>query len=394
MPLTDATLRKAQPKGKRFRKSDGNGLFVDMMPTGKKVFRLAYRFNGKQRTAVIGEYPLIKLADARLKAAKLKQSLRDGVDPNGNAESQPPEAPVPTEPIWRDVAQDYLMMRQRAGAATRTLTKLHRQVGVTVDHLGDRAVTSISAVDVLDVVNPIAEQGHVENAHEIRSRFSQIFRFAIARGLTQSDPAAVTVDAMIPRIRGEFHGLTRPSDIARLMKDIRAYRDENFWVGSALLLSTYLFPRNSEIRGMKWSEIDWAEKRWEVPSSRMKMKRDHIVPLPQSAIDVLRELKEIDVGSTLVFPSPRDPRRELSENTFNAALRRLGYSAKQHVHHGFRTTASTSLNEMGWNRDWIERQLAHVPENRVRSSYNKAEYLEGRTKMMGAYAEWLDNLAV
>ncbi len=391
MALTDAQIRGFKPEGKRYRKSDANGLYLEVMPTGGKFFRLACRLDGKQRTFFIGEYPDMRLADARLKAAEYKRSAKEGIDPTADQKEEKAEREK-VDPLWKDIAQDYLMLRQRSGAAQRTLQKLHRQIQVTIDALGDREVTDITAEDVLDVVNPIADAGHVENAHEIRSRFSQVFRYAAARGLVKHDPASMTIDAMVPRKRGEFAGLTDPKEVGQLMKDIHAYRERYFWVGSALLLSAYLFPRNSELRGMRWDEIDWKEKLWEIPAERMKMKREHIVPLPKQAIKVLKEVKKIHLGAELVFPAPRDPTRMMSDATFGKALRSMGYSSDRHVHHGFRTTASTLLNEMGWNSDWIERQLAHVQQNRVRASYNKAEYLEGRREMMQAYADRTDEL--
>ncbi len=398
MPLTDAEIRAFKPGKQRVRRSDGGGLFVDVMTSGKKVFRLAYRSNGKQRTTWIGDYPVMSLADARLKVAGFKIALRQGIDSKQvEKEASIKEQQLSDEddlPLWCDIAKDYLILRQQSGAAPRTMAKLNRQIGVTIKELGDRAVDAISAEDILAVVNPIAERGHVENAHEIRSRFSQIFRYAAARGLIANDPAALTIGAMIKRRRGEFSGLTTPCDIGKLLKAIHQYRQRHFVVGSALLLSAYLFPRNTELRGMKWGEIDWKAALWEIPAERMKMKRDHLVPLPNQAIAVLKELKEFDFGSALVIPSSRNPARMLSDMAFNSALRRMGYTNDQHVHHGFRTTASTNLNEMGWNSDWIERQLAHVPTNKVRQSYNKAEYLEGRREMMSAYADWLDNAGV
>jgi integrase len=248
-----------------------------------------------------------------------------------------------------------------------------------------------SAIDqLLAVVNPIAESGRIETAHGVRSRFSQIFRYAAARGLCTHDPASVIIDAMISRQAGEYAGITEPKEVRKLLQSIHEYRKQHIIVGSALLLSAYLFTRNTELRGMQWAEIDWDTAIWEIPGERMKANRDHIVPLPRQALGILSELKEIDFGSKFVFPSPREPGRMLSNMAFNAALRRMGYTNDVHVHHGFRTTASTNLNEMGWNSDWIERQLAHVPANKVRASYNKAEYLDGRRKMMQAYANWLD----
>ncbi len=344
----------------------------------------------------MGVYPTVRLADARLRVAEFKLSLREGIDPKKSEKEKSQEFSRSVSggrPLWRDVAQDYLMLRQRSGAAPRTMAKLDRQIGVTVAHLGDRTLEEIKAEDVLSVVNPIAERGHVENAHEIRSRFSQIFRYAAARGLVDSDPAALTIGAMIKRRRGEFPGLTDPKEVGQLMRDIQQYRERHFLVGAALLLSAYLFPRNTELRGMRWGEIDLKDNIWDIPAQRMKMKRDHVVPLATQAVDILQNLRSFDLGSELVFPSLRDPTRMVSEMTFTAALRRMGYGRGRHVHHGFRTTASTNLNEMGWNSDWIERQLAHVPANKVRSSYNKAEYIVGRKEMMQKYANWLDRRA-
>lgn len=392
MALTDAQIRSLKPEARRYRKSDSSGLYIEVMTSGAKFFRLACRLDGKQRTYFIGEYPDMRLAEARLKAAEYKRSVKERIDPTAEQKAEE-EKRKKIDPLWKDIAQDYLMLRQRSGAAQRTLQKLHRQIQVTIDALGKREVTDITAEDVLDVVNPIANAGHVENAHEIRSRFSQVFRYASARGLIEHDPAAMTIDAMVPRKRGEFAGITDLKEVGQLMKDIHAYRQRHFWVGSALLLSAYLFPRNSEIRGMCWDEIDWKEKLWEIPAERMKMKREHIVPLPMQAIQVLKEVMEIDLSAELVFPAPRNPTRVMSDATFGKALRSMGYSSDRHVHHGFRTTASTLLNEMGWNADWIERQLAHVQNNKVRAAYNKAEYLEGRKEMMASYAEELDRLA-
>ena len=393
MPLSDAEIRSFKSGEQRFRRSDGGGLFVDVMPSGKKVFRLAYRSGGAQRTVWLGDYPTTRLADARLKAAEIKLALRNGKDPKEKASVEIDTVvlqAVQSGPLWREIANDYLLLRKRSGAAAKTLAKLSRHIEIAMDALGDRPIKDITAEELLGVVNPIAESGRVETAHGVRSRFSQIFRYAAARGLCTHDPASVIIDAMIARQGGEFAGITEPKAVRKLLQDIYDYRKQHAIVGSALLLSAYLFTRNTELRGMQWAEIDWDAALWEIPATRMKANRDHVVPLPSQVLVILTELKEIDFGSKFVFPSPRDPSRTLSNMAFNSALRRIGYTNDVHVHHGFRTTASTNLNEMGWNSDWIERQLAHVPANKVRASYNKAEYLDGRRKMMQAYADWLD----
>jgi len=394
MALTDKEIRAFKPSPKRVRRGDGHGLVLEVLPSGTKTFRFTYRYGGKQRTLVVGEYPRISLAEARIKVGEFKALLRQGIDPKDDvAPTVSVEPSPPVGPTWAEVARDYLMLRQRSGAAPRTMKKLDRQVNVTIDAYGDRPVTEISAEDVLAVVNPIAERGHVENAHEIRSRFSQIFRYAGARGLIEHGPSAMTIGAIIKRQRGEFAGVTDPKEVGALVQTLKDYQLKNLIVGSALLLSAYLFPRNSELRGMRWDEVDWERTLWSIPAARMKMRRDHLVPLPRQAITLMREVQQYDFGSELVFPSPHDPRRTMSEVTLNYALRRLGYGNDRHVHHGFRTTASTNLNEMDWNSDWIESQLAHVSTNKVRASYNKAQYLDGRREMMQAYADWLNEQA-
>lgn len=171
-----------------------------------------------------------------------------------------------------------------------------------------------------------------------------MFHYAAARGLVEHDPAAMMIDTMVPRKKGVFAGLNDPKEVGQLMRDIHKYRERHIWVGSALLLSAHLFPRNTELRGMWWGEIDWKEELWEILADRMKMKREPIVPLPHQAVQVLQEINKIDVGAELVFPAPRDPTRMMSDATFGKALRSMGYSSDRHVHHGFRTTASTLLN--------------------------------------------------
>lgn len=390
MPLTDAQIKSLKPGPRLTRVYDGGGLYVEVAPTGAKMFRLEYRgTDGKKRTFTVGPYPDTKLADARFERERVKRQVREGSDPVEERPRPAREAPK-EDRRWRSLAARYIAYRRRDGAAWRTMAKLERQVNETLAILGEKAVDEITAQDILAVVRPIEDRGHVESAHEVRTRCSQIFEFAEAEGIPNSNPARVSRVAMVKRRRGSFAGLTDPREIGGLMRAIRGYSQGEPQVRAALLLSAYLFPRNTELRGMRWDEIDWKRAVWEVPAERMKMKRDHLVPLPRQAVEVLKEIRSWTGRSPLVIPAPRDFTKMVSDMTFNQALRRIGYAASQHVHHGFRTTASTTLNELGFNRDWIERQLAHVEENKVRGTYNKAQYLKGRTEMMQTYADWLD----
>lgn len=400
--LTDSQVRALKPRESLYRISDGGGLYIEVSPAGTRTWRIVYRFEGNQRSHTLGTFPEMKVAVARFEREAIRAALRAGEDPREATGSAPskrakptrpprPKKPIDTEPgSWADVANRYLRKRHLEGAAPRTMAKLHRQIGVTVEALGARPARDLTARDILAVLRPIADDGHVETAHEVRTRFSQVFRFAIAEGSADRDPAAATIDAIVKRRRGGFAGITNPKEVGELLKAIKSDRKCEPQVRAGLLLSAYLFPRNTELRGMRWDEIDWTRAMWEVPGLRMKMGRDHLIPLPTQAIAVLKDIRRWTGRSPLVLPAPRDPQRMLSDNTFNLALRRLGFGNDRHVHHGFRTTASTNLNEMGWNRDWIERQLAHVESNRVRSSYNKAEYIDQRAEMMQAYADWLD----
>jgi integrase len=388
MPLTDAQIKALKPQASRIRKSDGGGLYIEVSPNGVRTFRLAYRFVGLQRTLFIGFYPDMRLAEARHAREEAKAALRRGEDPRDSLE-RAPAAVTPKGHTWNEIADDYLLMRQRDNAATNTMTKLTYEIDRTRAAFGTRSISEIRPADIIALVRPIEASGRVETAHMVRTRCSQIFRFAIAEGKTDLDPATLIRGAMVKRTRGGHAALTEPEQIGKLMAAIRSYHGEP-QVRAGLLLSAYLFPRSTELRGLRWDEIDWEARRWSVPAGRMKMKLPHLVPLPAQALGVLQDLRAWTGGGPLAIPARHDPQKMLSENAFNKALRALGAGTAIHVHHGFRKTASTNLNEMGWNRDWIERQLAHTEANKVRKAYNMAEYIEGRTEMMQAYADWLD----
>jgi integrase len=233
-------------------------------------------------------------------------------------------------------------------------------------------------------------EGKLESANAVRILCSQVLRFAIAHGLVEYDHASAARDALAKPKDVGYAAVTDPGEVGELTRAIRENPADPV-VRVGLLLSAYLFPRSGEIRNMQWNQIK--DGVWQVPAEQMKMKREHLVSLPRQARDLLQWTKGLTGNKLLVLHSLASRTGLMSENTMNYALRKLGYSSARHVHHGFRTTASTNLNEMGWNADWIERQLAHVSGNKVRGTYNKALYLEGRAEMMQAYANWLDAMA-
>lgn len=399
MPLTDSSIKALKATGERHRKADGGGLFIDVAPGGAKAFRLAYRFDGKQRTLPLGPFPGTSLARARYLREVAKQALREGRDPRPEIFGEEPEI-IPEEPkvdqenpaIWRNLVNAYLEKRKREGAAAMTISKLTLHAEATLPVMGDKLVEDVGAQEVIKACRPYEAANKLNSAHSVRSVCSQIFRFAIAQGFARYDPATPARDAIARPSNAGYKGITDTKRMGQLMRAIRAY-DGNPVVRAGLLLSAYLFPRNGELREMRWDQIDVKGAVWVVPGEQMKKAREHLVPLPRQALAVLEEVKPHTGRYPRVLQSRTSASGLLSENTFNKALRLMGFEPSEHVHHGFRTSASTILNERGWNLDWIERQLAHVEENKIRGAYNKALYLDGRAEMMQAYADLLDDFA-
>lgn len=402
MPLTDTQVKALKPGAKKTKVPDADGLYVEVLPTGRKTYRMRFSLGGQQRDLRIGQVEFVRLAEARQRRDMARSMIDRGEDPTAALASAQPE-PVaqsvsdPNRPDgWERVSRGYLEYRKKRGANWRTMAKLERQIEQTIRAFGQRAVASVRAADILELVRPIEEAGKIEAAHEVRARCAQVFDYAEALGFANTNPARKIVGAMQPRKRGKWPGVTERAGIGRLMRDIRSFQHcepETRW---GLLLSAYLFPRSDQLRGARWDEVDIQAAVWEIPGLRMKGAdaHDHVVPLSRQALAILAEIRDYTGGLGYVVPSPRGVDQKLSETAFNMALRRMGYDTKAvHCHHGFRTTASTTLNEMGFNRDWIERQLSHVEKDAVRAAYNKAQYLEGRTRMMQEYADWLDRAA-
>jgi len=405
MALTEAQIKKAEPGDKLYKLADGRGLFLQVRTSGAKVFVKEYRFNGKRGSLTLGEFPELKLAIARTKAERVNLQVRSGEDPrqSGAIRRDPipaadaEEAPVPEERRVEVVAAAFIRKRMKEGIAEATLNKLNWNLGsLAGGALYGRDIASIKPPEVLALVEKVQEEGKVEKAKDIHRKLGQLFDYAIALGLVEWNPARMVTRAVIKTKGGEHPGLTCPSDVGGLMRAIRLYPDTaGQETRAALLLSAYTFLRSRELRGARWEEIDLDLGLWTVPKERMKgQDGDHLVPLSRQAKRILEALSMCRGDNDLVFPMLRYPDRYMSENTLNAALRRLGYDTrKEHCHHGFRTTFSTNMNEQGWNRDWIERQLAHSSKDNVRAAYNKALYLGGRTEMMQGYADWLDAVA-
>jgi len=403
MALTEAQIRKAVPETKMYKMTDGLGLHIQVRPNGAKVFVKEYRFLGKRRSFTIGEFPAVKLADARLKTAEINKMVKAGEDPKPlPAEPSVPEAAgdsdalvfVPVERRFETIADRFIEKRVAEGIAEATEKKLRWNLGFAKNHFQGRDIGSIEPPEVLELVEKVQAQGKLEKAKDVHRKVGQVFDYGIGIGMVKWNPAQMIKRAVIRTKGGRHPGLVEPTKVAGLMRAISGY-DGHIPTRAGLTLSALCVLRSTELRLAKRQEIDLETARWTVPADRMKGHYgDHIVPLSEQAVTVLHGLIEwlgIDrEPEAYLFPSTTHKDRPISENTLNSALRRLGYDTrKDHCQHGFRTTFSTNMNEQGWNRDWIERQLCHVDRDEVRSAYNKALYLDGRTNMMQAYSDWL-----
>jgi integrase len=390
MPLKDVTVRKAKPTAKLRKLFDGGGLHILIQPTGSKLWRLAYRFAGKQKTLALGVYPIVSLEEARSRRDEAKKLLARTIDPSVQRMSDRQAA---KDSSFRVVAQELIAKLEREGRAQATLSKKSWLLNFAYPAFGDRPVTEITARDLLALLREIEGSGHYEKARRLRSTCGMVFRYAIATGRAEYDPSTDLRGALTTPQVTHRPTILDPVKIGALLRAIDGF-DGQPATHAALRLEPYVFVRPSELRHAEWKEFDLNAAVWSIPAEKMKMRRPHRVPLARQSLAVLRQLQAITGNGRWLFPSVRTSTRPISENTLNAALRRLGYSSKEMCTHGFRGMASTRLNEMGhWNPDAIERQLAHQEANAVRRAYTHgADYWSERVQMMQAWADYLDDL--
>jgi len=393
-PLTDTAVRNLKPEAKPYKKSDGGGLHLLVTPQGSKLWRLSYRFGGKQKLLSLGKYPAVGLSKARAARDLAKTQLADGIDPSSHRKAEKANAaePKPSQETWKALCLEWWQKRRREEASPTTLKKLTWLLEKTYPALGEKSPRDIIAPELLTVLRTVEAAGTFETAKRLRSTCGQVFRYGIATGRAERDVAADLQGALTSPKPKQHPAILDPKEVGGLIRAIRGFEGD-LTTKTGLLLAAYTFLRSGEIRHAEWRHADWDNARLTIPADRMKMDRAHIVPLSTQARDILRDIRPITGDRELILPSLRVKGRPMSENTMNAALRRLGYSKTEMVTHGFRTIASTILNENGFNWDWIERQLAHVEGNKVRAAYNAAEYLHERARMMQWYADFLDGLA-
>jgi integrase len=350
---------------------------------------LAYRFDGKQKALALGIYPVISLAEARDRRDAAKKLLANSIDPSTKRKLDK----AATANSFRIVAEELLDKMRREGRADTTLVKTRWLLEYSFAAFGDRPIAKVSAPELLAVLRKIEARGNYETARRLRSTCGMVFRYAIATGRAERDPSYDLRGALItPKVKHRA-AIVEPTEIGALLRAIDGF-DGQPTTHAALRLAPLVFVRPGELRHAEWKEFHFDKAEWVIPAEKMKMRRPHGVPLARQAIAILRGLKEITGELRWLFPSISSVMRPISENTLNASLRRLGYGSDVITAHGFRAMASTRLNEMSrWNRDAIERQLAHLDSNETRLAYtHRAEYWQERVAMMQAWADYLDEL--
>lgn len=373
--------------------SDGAGLFLQVEPNGSKLWRLAYRFDGKQKLLALGRFPETSLAAAREKRDIARKQLAAGIDPSSQRRIERLAAKHARGNSFRILADEYLAKLKREGRNERTLSKNAWLLNFASSMIGPRPVSEISAPELLSVLQAMERRGKYESASRLRGTCGAVFRYAIATGRAERDPSQDLRGALTAPVVKHRSTIVRPTEIGALLRAIEKFEGDET-VKAALKLTPLLFVRPAELRKAEWNEFDLDRAEWRIPAKRMKMRREHRVPLASQAVTILGALKTQTQHSTFVFPSSRSWLRPMSANAVNNALQRIGYSSEDITAHGFRAMASTILNESGlWNRDAIERQLAHEEENKVRAAYtHAAEYLQERVRMMTWWADELERM--
>jgi integrase len=390
--LNDTAIRRARTGTKPRKLFDGSGMYLLLTPGGGRWWRLKYRFGGAEKLLALVTYPEVALRDARERREAARKLIAAGVDPGAQRKAAKAALIAQETGNFEAVGREWLEKFSRAWVPEHTATVIRRLERDVFPWLGGRPVGEISAAELLTVLRRVESRGALETAHRIHQVYGQVFRYAIATGRAQRDPSADLRGALPPVQEKHHAALTDPKQVGALMRSINGYQG-SFVVRCAMRLASLAFVRPGELRRAEWSEFDLDGGTWRIPAARMKMRTEHLVPLSRQAAEILRELHPLTGAGRYVFPGARTAGRPMSENAITAALRRMGYERTQMTAHGFRTLASTLLNEMGWPADAIERQLAHAERDGVRDAYNRAEYLAERRRMMQAWADYLNALA-
>lgn len=386
MALTELAVKAYKPKEKLYRVADSAGLTLEIAPSGSKLWRWRYYFQGKPQMLALGKYPALTLAEARKKRDAAREMLDAGKHPTREKKIQKLRKAHEGENSFEKIARRWLAVKSEGQSERYSTQSLARMEKHVFPMIGALPLVDITIPDVVEVIETIGKRGTIEMANRMKQAISQTFRYASQRGLCTHNPAADLRD-ILPIPERKHHACIHLSELPHLLKAIEA-RPEDL-TKYAIKLKMLTFVRTGELIGATWNEIDWEREEWHIPKERMKMKRPHIVPLSTQALAILHTLQERTGGKSHIFFSAASKSKHISNGTILMALRRMGYQGSM-TGHGFRTLASTILNEKGYQPDVIERQLAHEDSEKIRAAYNRAEYLLERKKMMQEYADYLE----
>ncbi|WP_312224079.1 tyrosine-type recombinase/integrase [Rhizobium rhizoryzae] len=392
MSLTDTAIRNLKPSEKPRKHADGEGLYLLVNPNGSKLWRMKFRFGGKEKTLAFGAYPAVTLKHARTLRDEAKTSLARAVDPSVIVKVEKAQR-VAGGNSFKEIAEELLAKKEDEGKAVATMKNKRFYLKFALADLGSRPVDEIRAPEILVALRKLEKREKLATAGRVRAVIGEVFRYAIATGRAESDPTGALRGAIKANKPRHQSAITDANRFGDLLRAIDAYEGRGEGVKVALQLMALLYPRPGELRQAEWKEFDLYNATWTIPASRAKMRRDHKKPLPRQAVALLMGLKQWTGTGRFVFPSERTVTRSMSDMAMNTALRSMGFSKDTHVPHGFRTTASTLLNQTGnFSPDAIEAELAHLDRNTVRAAYNRGAYWEERVRMAAWWANECDRI--
>jgi integrase len=392
LPLSDAQVSKAKPADKDYKLFDGAGLFLQVTPSGGKLWRLKYRFDGKQKLLALGQYPQISLANARKRREDARVLLANAQDPGAAKQAAKKDALIKEASTFEIIAREWYGKNEPVWSPGHALTVICRLEKDVFPAIGCKPVSEITASDVRNMLLKIEARGAAETALRIKIMCGQVFRYAVATGRLEHDPSSALKPREIFKRRETRHhaAITDPKELTPLLRAIDEYQG-TLVVKSALQLAPLLFVRPGELQKMEWSQIDFETGTWSIPAELMKMKHPHVVPLSRQSLEILRKLQPVTSHGQYVFSGRGS--RPMSNNSINAALRYLGFDNDTVTGHGFRATARTMLDEvLGFRVDLIEHQLAHAVKDPNGRAYNRTSFLEDRRQMMQKWSDYLDSL--
>ncbi|MDX1292206.1 MAG: integrase arm-type DNA-binding domain-containing protein [Hyphomonas sp.] len=388
MKLTDTRIRNLKKQARPYKVADGGGLYLQVTATGSKLWRMRYRFEGREKLLSFGAYPDLSLQKARERRQEARALLADGIDPSEHAKEEKAARAAVTEHTFARIADELVEKLRKEGKAEVTLAKKRWLIDTANADFGDQPITAITPPLVLKTLRKVEARGNYETAKRLRSTIGQVFRFAIATARAENDPTYALRGALIAPKVSHMAAATDRETFAQVVRAVWAYEAGAPSTRAALKLLTLLYTRPGELRLALWDEFDLERGIWTIPAERMKMRREHTKPLAPMAVEILEQLRAETGSNYRVFPSLIARDKPISENTLNQALRRMGFTKEEHTSHGFRASASSLLNESGlWNEDAIEAELAHAGADQVRRAYHRARYWDERVKM----AEWWAN---